>query len=194
MPASRLLLVDDDRLALATTAAGLRAAGYAVDVADSGEAALALAAQARFDLAVLDIRMPGLSGIELCHLLERRHQLPSLFLSAYGDRDLVAEAIREGGLGYVLKPADTEHLMPAVEAALARARDLAALRTATAQLEQALNAGRKTSVAVGIVMARRGLPEQAAFEALREEARGRRCKLEAHAADLVRALEQQPRS
>lgn len=189
MSPSRLLLVDDDRLALGTVATGLKTIGYAVDIADSGEAALARAAQGRFDLALLDIRMPGISGIELCHLLERRHGLPSLFLSAFGDRELVAEAIREGGMGYVLKPADASHLMPAIEAALARSRDLASLRDVTVRLERALGASRKTSVAVGVVMAQRGLPEQAAFDALREEARARRCKLEAHAVELLQALE-----
>lgn len=189
MTTIRLLVVDDERLALATLTAGLKALGYAVSSADSGEAALTLAAEAGFDLAILDIRMPGLSGIELCHLLQRRYGLPSLFLSAYSDRGQVAEAIREGGLGYLVKPVDAIQVMPAIETALARARDLKALLETKAQLEQALTGGRQTAIAIGILMALRGLSEQAAFEALRAEARQQRRKLEAHCAELVARME-----
>lgn len=185
MPPIRILLVDDDRLALATMGAGLSSLGYAVTRADSGEAALALAAEQEFDLALLDIRMPGLSGIELCHLLHRRHELPSLFLSAYGEREQITEAIREGALGYLMKPIDAPHAVPAIESALARAHDLKALRETKAQLEQALAGGRQTSVAVGILMMQRQLSEQAAFDWLRAEARRQRRKLADYCAELV---------
>ncbi len=173
----RLLLVDDDRLVLATTAAGLRLLGYDVTTADGSEQALLLASRQAFDLAILDIRMPGVSGIELGYVLERSHGLRSLFLSAYGDRREVARAIRQGALGYLHKPMDPAHMMPAIETALARARDLTALTEATQQLRRALAERRQTSVAVGIVMAQRRLSEAQAFEALRAEARNQRRKL-----------------
>ena len=185
MSSIRLLLVDDDRLALATFAAGLNALGYATTSADSGEAGLALAGKAVFDLAILDIRMPGLSGIELCRILQRRHGLPSLFLSAYSEREQVAEAVSEGGMGYLVKPVDAPRAVPAIESALARARDLQSLRETRAQLEHALAGGRKTAMAIGVLMARQGLSEQAAFEALRAEARSRRRKLEDYCTELV---------
>ncbi len=189
MPHPALLLVDDDRLALATLTEGLRAMGYGVAAADSAAGALQRAAAEAFDLALLDIRMPGLSGMELAHLLERRHGLHSLFLSAYGERDEVAEAVRQGGLGYLVKPIDPARLMPAIETALARARDLDGLLAAKGQLEHALADGRHTSVAIGIVMAQRGLSESAAFASLRDEARRQRRKLSDHCNDLVAALQ-----
>lgn len=185
MSVPRLLVVDDDRLVLATMAAGLEILGYDVAAADGSERALALAARQDFDLAILDIRMPGLSGIELAHLLERRHRLRSLFLSAYGERDEVRQAIDEGALGYLHKPVDPTHMMPAIEAALARARDLDALAAAKRQLESALSEARQTSVAVGILMAQRRLSESAAFDALRGEARKQRRKLSELCSDLV---------
>lgn len=185
----RLLLVDDDRLSLATMGSGLKTFGYAIACADTGEMALELAAESTFDLAILDIRIPGLSGIELCHLLQRRHKLPSLFLSAYGEREQVTAAIREGGLGYLMKPVDVTHAMPAIEAALARARDLNALLETKAQLEQALTGGRQTSIAIGIFMAQRRLSEQAAFDCLRAEARRQRRKLADYCAELVARAE-----
>ncbi len=180
-----LLLVDDDRLALATTAQGLRQTGYAVVTADSPEQALACAGAEAFALAVLDMRMPGLSGIELAHLLERRHGLRSLFLSAHGERQEVSEAIAQGALGYLVKPVDPARMVPTIEAALARARDLDTLRSTQQQLEQALAGDRVVSVAVGLIMARRRLPEQAAFAALRDEARRRRRKLPDYCSELV---------
>lgn len=187
--AARLLLADDDRLVLATLSQGLREAGYAVDTADSGEAALALAAQRPFDLTVLDIRMPGLSGIETARRLRTEYGAPALFLSAYGERELVEQAAREGGLGYVVKPVDVPQLVPAIEAALARARDLKVLAEGRSQLEQALDSGRQTSIAIGILMERRGLTEQSAFEMLRATARKRRRKLEEVGRELVEATE-----
>ncbi len=189
MPAPDLLLVDDDRLALATLLQGLREAGYRADAADGAEQALALAAQRGHDLAILDIRMNGLNGIELAHLLERRHGLRSLFLSAHGERGEVAEAIREGGLGYLVKPIEPGQLIPAIETALARARDLDGLAETRRQLEQALGDARRTSMAIGIVMAQRGLSEPAAFATLRDEARRERRKLAQHCDDVIAALQ-----
>lgn len=189
MSVSRLLFVEDDRLVLATLAKGLCAEGFEVESADSGEAALALAAERPFDLAVLDIRLPGISGIETARRLRAEYALPVLFLSAYGERELVEQAASEGGLGYVVKPVEVAQLVAAIEAALARARDLKALETGCIQLERALTGGRQTSIAVGILMERRGLSEQAAFEALRASARKSRRKLEDVCRELVEAVE-----
>ena len=101
-----VLLVDDDRLIIGTLGNGLRQAGYAVAEAASGETALALAKHQIPDLAILDIRMPGISGIELARRLRDTNRVPTLFLSAYSDKKMVEEAIDEGGLGYVVKPVD----------------------------------------------------------------------------------------
>jgi len=191
MPNVRLLLVDDDRLVLATLAMNLRSAGYEVEVADSGDEALEVASSARFNLAVLDIRMPGMSGIETAERLCVEHAIPVIFLSAYGDSELVQQAVNGGGLGYILKPVDVPQLMPAIETALARARDLDALIETKYQLERALAGGRHTNVAIGILMERQRITEAAAFEILRNDARRTRRKLEDYASDLVAALDRQ---
>jgi response regulator NasT len=188
MPSVRLLLVDDDRLILATLASNLRNAGYATEIADCGEAALERAATMRFDLAVLDMRMPGLSGIETAQRLSTDYGIPTLFLSAYCDRGLVQQAVAGGGLGYVVKPVDVPQLVPAIETALARGHELAALLETKVQLEQALVGGRHTNVAIGILMERHRITEAAAFAALRTGARNARRKLDDHAGDLVLAL------
>lgn len=96
MTAIRLLLVDDEPLILATFKHGLRTRGYDVTIADSGKAALACAASAPFDLAILDIRMPGMSGLELGRLLRERHDLPSFYLTAIGDARSLPRLCRKG--------------------------------------------------------------------------------------------------
>lgn len=186
---TRILLVDDDGLILATLTRGLQAEGYAVDYASDAESALSVAAQAEHDLAVVDIRMPGISGIELARRLRELHELPTLFVSAYDDREQIEAAAAEGGMGYVVKPVNVRQLVPAIEAALARARDLAALREAKGRLEQALEGGRNTNTAVGIVMESRHLSRDAAFQKLRAEARAQGRKLEALAGELVDAID-----
>ena len=184
-----ILLADDDRLVLGTLGNGLRQAGYTVTEAASGEAALAFAQHQPPDLAVLDIRMPGMHGVELARRLRDIHHVPTLFLSAYSDKNMVEEAINQGGLGYVVKPVDVPQLVPAIEAALARARDLHALGKAKDQLEEALKGGRDTATAIGILMERRGLRRQEAFESLRARARAQQRRLELLARDIVHAVE-----
>jgi len=188
-PKVRLLLADDDRLILATLGQGLRTAGYAVTAVDSAQEALASAEQARFDLALLDIRMPGMSGIEAANQLRDRHGIDSLFLTAYGDEATVAQAVQGGALGYLVKPVDLHQLVPAVQAALARARDLKALQNVRIQLEHALAGGRLVSVAIGLLMERQRLGRDAAFQLLRNDARKQSRRIEDLAQELVAAAE-----
>jgi len=186
---THILFADDDRLVLATISQGLRAAGFEVTTASSGEEAVEQAGTGRFDLALLDIRMGKLSGIETAQQLQNLHGLPVVFFTAYDEQGLVEEAIANCGLAYVMKPVDIAQLIPAIRTALARARDLRALAEARSQLEQALAAGRETSVAIGIVMERCGLGEKAAFELLRANARQEQRKLNDYCQELVAAEE-----
>jgi len=167
----RLLLVDDDRLVLGTLAPALRSQGYFVQIASNGEAALASVASLPIDLALLDIRLPGMSGIELGQRLLSDHQVPFVFLSAFNDRDTVERAIAQGALGFVVKPVDIIQLVPALSAALARARDLRLLSDLKAQLETALKGDRNINVAIGIVMEHLKLDRDEAFRRIRTLAR-----------------------
>lgn len=184
-----ILLVDDDRLILATLGNGLRRAGYSVSEANSGEEALRLAEERKPDLALLDMRMPGMSGLEVAAQFRKTHGTPFLFLSAYGDEDVVDQAAQLGALGYLVKPLDVPQVIPSLEAALARAREIRGLHDKESQLSTAVEGGRETSTAVGILMERRGLDRKEAFEALREHARAQRRRVSDAAAELVEAME-----
>lgn len=186
----RLLLVDDDRLVQATLGEALRQAGYHVATAASVEEAEDVLAGGGIDLAILDVRMPGLSGIDLARRLhDADSEVPFIFLTAYNDDDLVEQASEAGAMGYVVKPADPGRLIPAIEAAFARAADVRKLRATGRQLQTALDADRDVSLAIGIVMERRRLGRQEAFELLRGQARTERRKLIELAREIVLATE-----
>ncbi|MBI2510005.1 MAG: response regulator [Betaproteobacteria bacterium] len=183
-----LLVVDDDRLVLAALTEGLRAAGYRVTGAASGEDALAMAGRDAPDLALLDVRMPGMSGIEVGSRL-REAGVPFLFLSAYGDWDIVRQAAEEGSLGYLVKPLDIRQIVPSIEAALTRAREIRKLRESEAQLTTALAGSREISMAVGLLMMRDRLDRKQAFELLRSHARAQRRAMGEIAGELLNAAE-----
>lgn len=188
--ASCLLLVEDDRLVLSTTAGGLRHAGYRVVCAESAEEADAwLAGGQRPDLAIVDVRMGGSGGLALAERLSQLDHIPFIMLSAYGEAAMVDQATRSGALAYLVKPQDVQQLVPVVEAALARARELAALRQSRSQLQAALDTERSISVATGIVMMEYKLSRTAAFTLLRDAARRQRRKLTELADDVVSARE-----
>lgn len=121
----RLLVVDDDRLVLATVTHGLQKAGYEVFDADNGDEAILLAREHRPELALLDIRMEGMSGFDVAATLREAYHLPFMFLSAFSDPQTLAQVRALGALDYLVKPLDVGQIVPAVEAALARARQMA---------------------------------------------------------------------
>jgi response regulator NasT len=184
-----ILVVDDDRLVLASLTRGLREAGYEVSEASNGDEAFELARGRNPDLALLDVRMPGMSGIELGRLLREHTGVPFLYLSAYGQADIVQHATEHGALGFLVKPLDVPQILPSIEAALARAADIRKLRDSEAQLNQALAGTRDISTAVGVLMERAHLDQKEAFEALRNHARAQRRKVQDVAKDVISSVE-----
>src|SRR6195952_5855531 len=87
----KILVVDDDRLVLATVVHGLSEAGYTVIDADNGDDAILLAREHRPDLALLDIRMEGKSGFDVAAYLREYLQTPFMFLSAFADEETVSQ-------------------------------------------------------------------------------------------------------
>src|SRR2546423_12711400 len=117
----KILVVDDDRLVLATLTHGLAQAGYEVIDADNGDDAILLAREHKPDLALLDIRMEGMSGFDVAAYLREYCQMPFMFLSAFSDDDTVRQVKELGAVAYLVKPLDIRQIVPAVGAAVARA-------------------------------------------------------------------------
>lgn len=115
----KILVVDDDRLVLATLTHGLAQAGYEVIDADNGDDAILLARQHKPELALLDIRMEGKSGFDVAAYLREYCQIPFMFLSAFADEATIKQVKELGALTYLVKPLDIQQIVPAVEAAFA---------------------------------------------------------------------------
>ena len=122
MSKGKILVVDDDRLVLATVTHGLAKAGYDIIDADNGDDAILLARQHRPDLALLDIRMEGMSGFDVAAYLRESLQTPFMFLSAFADDATVAQVKALGAVAYLVKPLDISQIVPTVEAALGTVR------------------------------------------------------------------------
>jgi response regulator NasT len=155
----KILVVDDDRLVLATLINGLAQAGFEVIDADNGDDAILLAREHRPDLALLDIRMEGKSGFDVAAYLREKLQLPFMFLSAFSDDATVAQVKALGALAYLVKPLDIGQIIPAVEAAFAQ-------RGAARPLSEEGEALHDISLAVGVLMHRYSLDRVAALQRL----------------------------
>lgn len=185
----QILLVDDDELTLDLLSHLLSQNGYTAIRATSGESAFDIAVRDEPDLALLDVMMPGMSGLDLAARLQSETSVPFMFLSGHGNAETVKKASEYGAVGYLLKPFQTGQIMPAIEAALARADEIRKLRRSEANLTSALAAGRETSIAVGLLMAKFQTDRHTAFEVLRERARSQRRKLNEVALELIDAEE-----
>lgn len=119
MPGEKILVVDDDRGLLTLMKARLEGAGYCPILADGGEQALGLAQTTLFDLAILDLKMEGMSGIELMEeLLRIQPHLPTIILTAYGTIASAVDATKKGAYDFLTKPFDAKDLMHRLEKAL----------------------------------------------------------------------------
>jgi response regulator NasT len=125
----KILIAEDETIIRLDLRGMLEHAGFDVCAeAGNGEEAVRLARETQPDLAILDVKMPELGGIEAARRILAERPLPIVMLTAYGDRETVAEAIRAGVFAYLVKPFREQDLVPAIETALARHREWLASR------------------------------------------------------------------
>jgi len=156
----------------------LERAGFEVVAeARDGREAVALAAAHRPDLAVMDVKMPELDGIDAARQMLEQRQIPIVMLTAFSEAALVGRAVDAGVFGYLVKPFRESDLLPAIEAARARHAELQALRDEAGSLRDALEARKLIERAKGLLMARSGLTEEEAYQKLRSMAMNKKLKL-----------------
>lgn len=189
MARAQILLADDDRVIRVTLAKSLRKYNYDVLEAGSGKEAVSIGCDMRPDLAIMDFQMPDINGVDAAKLLREKAEVSCIFLSAYSDDEFVAAAAEAGALGYLVKPIDVQHVLPTIESAMQRAAEIRQLKQTESQLNIALQQGRETSIAIGILMARYNISSEKAFEMLRTESRNQRKKVGLIAAELVKAVD-----
>ena len=187
-PKGTILVVDDDRLVLATLAHGLSQAGYDVIDADNGDDAILLAREHRPQLALLDIRMQGKSGFDVAaYLREYCRETPFMFLSAFSDEQTAAQVRALGAVAYLVKPLDIGQILPVVETALAAGNGPRGDPAAPAT--EAPMPAPEVLMAVGVLMHRYSLLRAQAFERLHRLAQADGCSAQEHAERLLEAVE-----
>jgi two-component system, response regulator PdtaR len=165
----RILIAEDETIIRMDLRGLLEAAGFDVCAeARDGEEAIELARSEQPDLAVLDVKMPKLDGIEAARRILDERPIPIVMVTAYAERDLVSRAVEAGVFGYLVKPFRETDLLPAIETARARHEELAELREEAESLAEALAARKAIERAKGLLMAKEGLSEADAFARLRK--------------------------
>jgi AmiR/NasT family two-component response regulator len=184
-----VLVAEDETIIRLDLRAQLEDADYVVcGEATNGHEAVALARSLQPDLAVLDVKMPGLDGIEAAKMILAERPIPILMLTAYSDEQLVRRAVKAGVYAYLVKPFRATDLMPAIETAIARYDEMQALREETTTLADALAARKAIERAKGLLMEREGLTEADAFARLRRASQISGQPLKAIAEAVVAAL------
>ena len=186
----RILIAEDETIIRMDLRSLREGAGFEVCAeARDGEEAVALARSEEPDLAVLDVKMPKLDGIEAAKLILDERPIPIVIVTAYGERELVARAVEAGVFGYLVKPFRETDLLPAIETARARHDELTALREEAESLADALAARKTIERAKGLLMAKDGLSEQDAFVRMRKASQISGRPLEVVAEAVVATLE-----
>jgi AmiR/NasT family two-component response regulator len=188
----RILVAEDETIIRLDLRELLERAGFEVCAeAKDGEEAVELARSEQPDLAVLDVKMPRLDGIEAARRILDERPIPIVMLTAYGQDELVARAVEAGVFGYLVKPFREQDLLPAIATAHARHDELRALREEADSLADALAARKVIERAKGLLMEKEQLSEEDAFARLRKASQvsGRPLKVVAEA--VVATLEQQ---
>ncbi|GAB4194026.1 MAG: response regulator [Roseiflexaceae bacterium] len=190
MAATRILIAEDNDLVALTLEEQLKGLGYdVIGVAHNGAEAIDLAKRLSPDLIIMDIRMPEIEGTEAAERINQERQTPILMLTAYTDRETIRRAERAGALGYLVKPINEAELTPAINIALARFKEIQALKAQVNELEESLEARKLIERAKGILMQRLGLTERDAYERLRHRARDKRAKMKDIAQAIIEAEE-----
>jgi response regulator NasT len=165
----RILVAEDETIIRLDLRGLLESAGYdVVAEARDGEEAVLLAREHQPDLAVLDVKMPRLDGIEAARRMLEERPIPIVMLTAFGQPELVARAVEAGAFSYLAKPFREQDILPAIETARARHEELTAARAEADSLSEALVARKAIERAKGLLMAKENLSEADAFVRLRK--------------------------
>src|SRR3954452_9412964 len=180
----RILVAEDETIIRLDLRDLLERSGHEVVAeARDGEEAVALARRHDPELAIMDVKMPRLDGIEAARRMLEERPIPIVMLTAYGQEELVNRAVEAGVFGYLVKPFREQDLVPAIATARARHEELVAVREEAESLGEALAARKAIERAKGILMEKEGLGEGEAFARLRRasQASGRPLRVIAEA-------------
>jgi response regulator NasT len=183
---ARVVLAEDEAIIRLDLKETLEDEGYeVVGETGRGDEAVQLVKDLGPDLAILDIKMPGLDGLTAAREITSERRAAVLILTAFSQRHLVERARDAGALAYLVKPFQRSELIPAVEVALGRFKEVKALEAEVRGLEEQLETRRLVDRAKGIIMDEHGLAEAAAFSFIQRNAMRQRVTMRVVAAQVI---------
>ena len=174
----RVVIAEDEALIRMDLKEMLEESGYTVvGEAGDGETAVRLAHELRPDLVVLDVKMPVLDGISAAERITEGHLAPVLMLTAFSQKDLVDRARDAGAMAYLVKPFQKADLVPAIEMAVSRYEQMAALESEVADLTERLETRKLVDRAKALLQNSHGLSEADSFRWIQKTSMDRRLSM-----------------
>ncbi len=190
MEQARVVVADDESIVRMDLREMLESLGYlVVGEAGDGESAVHLARELKPNIVIMDIKMPGMDGIEAGRILTEERISPVLLLTAYSQHDLVERAKEAGVMAYIVKPFHEADLAPAIEVALRRWQEFRSLEKEVEDLKEALETRKLVDRAKGILMDTQGLSEADAFRRIQKTSMDQRKPMKEVAEAIVLAHE-----
>ena len=184
--AVRVVIAEDEAIIRLDLKETLEEEGYdVVGETGRGDEAVELVKDLAPDLAILDVKMPGMDGLEAASRITAEKQAAVLILTAFSQRDLIEKARDAGALAYLVKPFQRNELIPAVEVALGRFHEMRALQDENLSLAEQLETRKLVDRAKGRLMDNDDLSEAEAFRFLQKTAMDTRSRLQDVAQDVI---------
>ena len=186
-----VVIAEDEALIRLDLREMLEEEGYVVaGEAGDGETAVKLAEELRPDLVIMDVKMPGLDGISAAERIAANQLAPVIILTAFSQRDLVQRASEAGAMAYLIKPFTKADLVPAIEVAVSRFAEIAALNAEAAGLRERLEVRKLLDRAKGVLQDSQGLTEAQAFRWIQKTSMDRRLTMRAVAEEVLAEAQQ----
>ena len=177
-PITRIVIAEDEAIIRLDLRETLEEEGYQV-VADCGRGddAIELVRQHRPDVAIFDIKMPGLDGLGAARVVSAEKLCPVVMLTAFSQREVIEQARDAGALAYLVKPFQKTDLVPAIELAIGRFREMMTLSGERDALGEQLELRKLLDRAKGLLIDKYSMTEQSAFEFIQKNAMSTRAKM-----------------
>ena len=186
----RVVVVEDETIIRLDLKERLESAGHhVIGEAGDGASALHMARELRPDLVVMDVKMPGLDGIDAARILTEEHVAPVVIVTAYGEHELIQRAGEAGVIAYVLKPLRDRDLESAITVALSRFSEFEEMNRKVSDLTEQLETRKSVERAKGILMNKLSLSEADAFKRLQKLSMDRRISMREIADAIILAEE-----
>ena len=175
---TRIVIAEDEAIIRLDLRETLEEEGYEV-VADTGrgDTAIELVRQHQPDVAIFDIKMPGMDGLDAARVVSSEKICPVVMLTAFSQREVIEQARDAGALAYLVKPFQKTDLVPAIELAIGRFLEMRTLSGERDALDEQLELRKLLDRAKGLLIDQHSLTEQAAFDFIQKMAMSKRMRM-----------------